>query len=240
MNDETEVDSDGLAVARWLRILHALRDALAESDEPSRCRLALAVEHELGLRSVLDIAASLEEPIGAAELIDMLTEFGDAYSHFLPVVVPRLERALATFPAAWIAYVRETGCVAFDPTELAGCCAIAKTNAEPGAKEHIAINALLASSVELILGRQPIPLVRSARLDEHPTIILDVVREISRIELNWRSLGLTPVIDKRFALRWDEHERWTAFVPLASTTTGKTTEQILRLRSDGAWRLVRQ
>jgi hypothetical protein len=241
MNDENEVDSDGLATARWLRVLHALQEALMETDEPARSRLALSVEHELGLRSILDIAADKEEPIGTTELLVLLSEFGDSFPHYLPVVVPRLERALATLPSAWVAYVRETGCAAFDPTELAGACAIAKNNSEPGVKEHIAINALLARAVELILGQQPIPLVRSARLNEHPTIILDVIQAISKIELNWSVLGLTPVIDRRFALRWDELERWTAFVPLASTTPGKTvSDKILRLRSDGTWRLVRQ
>jgi hypothetical protein len=241
MNDDVDFDHEGLSAARWLRLFHTITEVLNDAEEPHRSQLALFLEIELGLRSVLDIARSQEEPLPAAELLGQLEEFADGHTECLSLVVPRIERALATQPPVWLKYILETGRACFDPTELAACAAIAKDNAVPGAPEHLAVNAIMEWAVETVLGQLPIPVVRSARFAENPTVILDVIREVGKVELNWRSLGLTPVIDKTFALRWDEAERWTAFVRLMSAVNGKISrDRILRLRSDGLWRIVHQ
>lgn len=240
MNDDSDIDYEGLAVARWLKILHAVGDALNEATEPQRTRLLLALEVELGLRSVLDVARSLEEPVPATELLDLLVQFAEANHNRLHAVVPRLERALATLPEHWLAYVQETGRACFDPTELAGACALAKDAADSHDRVHGRINAIMAWAIESIIGQRPLPTVRHARFNEHPTLVLDIIREVGKIEINWASLGLTPVIDQAMVVRWDAHERWTAFLKLASVHTGEISRnRALRVRSDGVWVVLR-
>lgn len=240
MNDDTEIDYEGLAAARWLRAYHAVSEALDATTAWGKTQLTLALEMELGLRSVLDVARAREEPISIAELLQLLREFAEANTEHLHLVVPRLERALARLPEAWVNYVNETGRACFDPAELAGCCAIAKDAAEFNAPVHKAINALMTWSIDSVVGQRPIPEVRFARQHEHPTIILDVVREIGKIELNWDSLGLVPVINRAMVIRWDANERWTAFVKLASPHAGTISRsKALRIRSDGQWVIIK-
>lgn len=240
MNDDADIDHEGLAAARWLRVFHAVSDTLDTTTAWGRIQLLLALEMELGLRSVFDVAFAHEEPISANDLLDLLREFAESNPESLHVVVPRLERALATLPEQWLTYVLETGRACFDPTELAGCCAIAKDAAESNAPVHKAINAMLTWSIDCVVGQRPLPAVRCARLDEHPTLILDIVRQVGKIEINWGSLGLTPVINDAMVVRWDAHERWTAFIKLASAHTGAISrDRALRIRSDGDWVILK-
>lgn len=240
MNDDSDIDYEGLAVARWLRILEAVSNALNDAITTERTRLLLALEMELGLRSVLDVARGQEEPISASDCIDLLVQFADANPEHLHAVVPRLERALATLPEQWLAYVQATGRACFDPTELAGACAIAKDAAAVNDRVQPRINALMAWAIDSVIGPRPLPAVRHARFHEHPTLVLDIIREVAKIEINWASLGLTPVINQAMVVRWDAHERWTAFIKMASVHTGEISRsRALRIRSDGDWVVLR-
>lgn len=70
--------------------------------------------------------------------------------------------------------------------------------------------------------------------------MLEIIGAVERIELNWKSLGFTPVVNHETVVRWDAHERWTAWIRLMRAKTGEITfAAALRLRSDGVWRIVR-
>lgn len=241
MNDEDDIDVVGLAEARWLRILHALlKFDEQESDNDQRTRLALQIELELGLCSLLDLPDRTEEPAYIQELVRASETFVDSNPEFLAALVMRLERAFAAFPQAWLDYVAENGRASFDPVELAACSAIAKNHTAPCAADHKRILAIIHWSWDALLGQRPVPFVQNARRHGHPTVILDVIRAIEDIEVNWASLGLSPIINRDLALRWDQFERWTAYVKLIVAATGQISpDKSLRIRSDGVWRIVR-
>lgn len=239
MNDEDQIDETGLAKARWPRIRAAIRDALENSDHDDYTALSQRLELELGLRSIFKFTEPDYEPIPPEDFIAMVAEYARKQEHMICFVVPRLERALAASPTRWLAYVKATGRDCFDPTELTVCIAIAKRACEPLSSEHVAINALLHWCWDCILGQRPIPLVRQAPQRGHPTLILEIIRGIEQIELNWKALGLTPVINDLLAVRWDEQERWTAFIKLITKSGEISPYASLRLRGDGIWRIVR-
>lgn len=241
MNDEHDIDLIGLAEARWLRLVHALlKFDEQESNRDQRARLALQIELELGLSSIMDLPDRTEEPTHIQELIRTLELFVESNPGFLAALVMRLERAFAAFPHAWLDYVKENGRACFDPAELAACAATAKNHTAPGAADHKRVLALIHWSWDALLGQRPVPFVQVAVRHGHPTVILDVIKAIEDIEVNWASLGLRPIINRDLALRWDQFERWTAFVKLIQTDTGKISSHTsLRLRSDGIWRIVR-
>ena len=240
MNDEDDIDIIGLAEARWIKITHALLNFDEHAiDDYQRARLAMEIELELGLRSILDLPIGTEEPAHIQELVRTVENFVEAHPSFLAKIVMRLERAFAIFPKAWLNYVEENGRACFDPAEIAACAATAKNNSEAGAGEHKRIQALLHWSWDALLGQRPIPFVQVAAQHGHPTVILDVVKGIQDIQVNWTAMNYIPVINRDLALRWDESERWIAFVKLMIVSTGKISRfKVLRVRSDRVWRIV--
>lgn len=240
MHEDDQIDLVGLAEARWLRVIHTLLKSAEECDGDYRARLALRIELELGLRSLLDLADSADEPASIEALVREVERFGDKHPEFMAPVVLALERALAGCPAEWLNYVERNGRAAFDPVDLASAAAIARSHLAPGAPDHRRVVAILHWCWDALLGQRPVPFVRAAIQHGHPTIILDVIKEIERLEVNWESLGAIPIVDGNLAVRWDEYERWTAFVRLSLLSDGRISrDRVLRLRSDGVWRIVR-
>lgn len=243
MHDECDdIDSAGLARARWLCLVYALLDALRNLESDDYKRLSMQIELEMGLRRVVPISEGEKyfTPVTYWEL--KFNRYGEEHEDFFPVLVPRMERALATQPIQWLAYVNGMGRACFDPAELSSCAAIAKNFAD-GLPNHVSseVIRILHWSWACVLGQKPVPLVREVPRRGHPMIILEIIGEVERIELNWKSLGMTPVVNAETVVRWDEHERWVAWVKLVRMRTGKIApNDALRLRSDGVWRIVRQ
>jgi len=239
MIDDDETDEAGLAKARWLIVADAIRDALENSDPEDSRTLSRHLELELGLRPIFNFWDSDYEFVPSGAWMSLLFDYAEADDEMLCFIVPRIERALATSPKRWLAYVHETGRACFDPVELSVCVAIAKRATESNSPEHNALNTLLHWCWECVLGQRPIPHVRQAPQRNYPTLILNIIRHVEKIELNWPSLGLAPVINDEIVVRWDEFERWVAFIKLVNTDTGKISPDVsLRLRSDGLWRVV--
>lgn len=242
MHDECDdIDSAGLARVRWLLIVEALLDALGNLDSEDRERLSAQLEIELGLRPVVAVAGEDSRALAVEQWVTVLNRYGDAHEELLPVLVPRLERALATQPKRWIAYVKSMGRSCFDPAELSGCAAIAKKHVDGPLDPVLAeLIKLLHWSWDCLFGQRPVPWVREVPRRGHPTIMLEIIGAVERIELNWESLGLTPVVNHETVVRWDAHERWTVWIKLMRARTGKiTSTAALRVRSDGVWRIVR-
>jgi hypothetical protein len=242
MHDEyDDIDSVGLARARWLCLVDALLDALRNLESEDYDKLSRQIEIEMGLRHVVPPFEREKyfTPVTYWEL--KFKRYGEDHEDFFPVLVPRMEFALATQPTRWLAYVQELGRACFDPAELSACAAVAKNHAE-GLPAYVSVGIIqiLHWSWDCVLGRRPVPCVREVPRRGHPTIVLEIIGGVERIETNWKSLGLTPVVNAETVVRWDEHERWTAWIKLVRTKTGKiTTTAALRLRSDGLWRIVR-
>ena len=235
-----ETDSDGLALARWSSAVGAIRDALSNLDFEEYVNLSRNLEIELGLRAVVD--AQSARPIDDEEWISILMNYEENHSRVLHTVVPRLERALASSPERWVNYVNKIGRSCFDPVELASCAAIAKSFADDTLAEvHVKINQLILWSWDCLLGQRPIPQVRQFPQQDHPTLHLVIIRAIEKVELNWRSIGLRPIITNSMTVRWaSESESWTAWIQLAHIQTGIINPNaVLRLNSDGFWRILR-
>jgi hypothetical protein len=241
MSEDEYITEKQLAQARWIRICDALRLALEEMNREHAAALSWRLEFELGLRSIFTINDSDYHPTSAADWMELLSLYADSYEDLICYFVPRLERAFAGCPRQWLDYVNETGRSCFDPVELSACIAIAKNEATPFSREHRDLNQLLHWCWECVFGQYPIPVVRELPRRGHPTLILDIIKAIDGIELNWKSIGLTPIINKDMAIRWDDHERWTAFIKLMEIKTGQiSADSSIRIRSDGLWRLVNE
>ena len=242
MNDECDdIDAAGLARARWLLLVDALMTALRSLKAEDYERLSYQIEIEMGLRHVVPLTKydKYVTPVSRWELT--FERYEDEHADFFPVLVPRMERALATQPIRWIAYVNGMGRGCFDPAELSSCAAVAKKFSD-GLPNHVSADVIriLHWSWECLLGQKPVPLVRELPRRGHPTVILEIIGGVERVELNWKALGMTPVVNAETVVRWDEHERWVAWVKMVRTKTGKpTSAAALRLRSDGVWRIVR-
>lgn len=242
MNDEHfDVDAPGLARARWVRVVHAIGDALEDFDCEDYPFFSLNLEAELGLRPVIYSADLSYRPKPPVEWARLLSEYEREHEEVLCLVVPKLERALAAKPERWLRYVREMGCACFDPVELSACAAVARLYAHGlPPKTFSEINALLRWCWDCLLGVRPIPWVSQAPERGDHTLILDIINAVSRVELNWRSLALSPVINDQLVVRWDQFERWTAWVRLVRGRSGEIAPNaVLRIRSDNTWRLVR-
>jgi hypothetical protein len=82
--------------------------------------------------------------------------------------------------------------------------------------------------------------VSQALQRDHPTLILEIIRALEQIELNWKALGLISVINDLLTVWWDEQARWTDFIKLFQTKTGEIPPYAsLRLPGDGTWQIVR-
>lgn len=240
MHEDDDIAETALAKARWLRICDELRQAFEEMDRRDFIALSWRLELELGLRSIFTINDPDYQPITAEDWMEMLGLYADSYEDLICYFVPRLERALASFPSRWLNYVHQTGRSCFDPVELSACIAIAKHETEPFSSDHTELNRMLHWCWDCVLGQHPMPVVRELPRRGHPTLILDIIKAVDQIEVNWKSMGLTPVINKEMAIRWDAQERWTAFIKLIEIKTGEiSTDNSLRVRSDGTWRLVK-
>ena len=232
-------DHDGLALARWPSAVNAIHDALTNADHEIYVSLSRILEVELGLRSVVDTKNN--KPIDVEDWESILIDYEANHGKALYIVVPRMERALASVPQRWVRYVDEIGRSCFDPVELAACAAVAKRFAnEPLAELHVKINSLIIWAWDCLLGQRPIPQVRQLPRRDHPNLILLIIRAIHAVELNWAAIGLRPIIDDDLTVRWGESETWTAWVKLVHTNTCKINPHaVLRLQSNKFWRILR-
>lgn len=243
MNDELDdIDSAGLAKARWSCVTDSLLEALKNSDPSDVQYLTLHLRIELGLQ---DVAAVFRDP-GACPTTE---QWGGIFAHYerdcedlLPVFVPRLERALATQPGRWVAYVRSLGRSCFDPVDLSACVGIARRHVREDSLPHVGeeLLRLLHWAWDCVLGQRPVPLIREFPARHYPRTGLEIIKAVEQVEVSWRAIGLRPVINRDMALRWDEHERWTVWLRMVSAKSGEISPYaVLRPRSDGAWRIVR-
>jgi hypothetical protein len=242
MNDEDDdIDSVGLARARWGCVVDALIEALKNSVPEERARISLWMEIELGIREIATALRSTGSSATREQWEGVFRHYETECEDILPALTLRLERVLATMPGRWVAYVRDLGRSCFDPAELGAGVAIARSFLEEDPTNvGEELLRLLHWSWDCVLGQRPVPSIREFPARQYPRTGLEIIKAVEQVEVNWRALGLRPVINRDMALRWDEHERWTAWLRMVSAKSGEISPYaVLRLRSDGAWRIVR-
>jgi hypothetical protein len=70
---------------------------------------------------------------------------------------------------------------------------------------------------------------------------VQIAHTIEQVQINWRSLGLRPVLNRKMVVRRDETREWVAWIELAQTGTGRINENsVLQLRENGRFRLLRR
>lgn len=236
-NEPWEVDAEALALGRWPALLRALKNALTRGPVRRNLELCIVIEHELGLRPL--VTSSEQMPRQPEEVIELLNEYEDEHPHLIGRFVPALERALACHPYWWLSYVESVGRANFDPVELGACAGICRRYAnEPS--EHTRITSVFFWALECLVGQYPVPEIRELPRTGDPTLTARIIQQIETLQLNWKSLGLRPVVTSDLAVRWEGNHHWIAWVRLAHAKTGMITPRcVLRLRSDGLFRLVR-
>ena len=232
-------DQDGLALARWPAAVNAIHDALSNADHEIYVSLSRILEVELGLRAVVD--RKINKPLDIEEWVARFIDYEANHGKALYLVVPRIERALASVPNRWLRYVDEMGRSCFDPVELAACAAVAKRfSDEPLAEVHVKINAIIIWAWDCLLGQRPIPQIRQLPRRDHPNLMLLIIRAIHEVELNWTAIGLRPIITDDLTVRWGESGTWTAWVKLVHINSNKlNSHAVLRLQSNNFWRILR-
>lgn len=236
-NEPWEVDAEGLAVGRWPALLRALKNALTRGPVRFNLEMCVVIEHELGLRPL--VTSSDQMPRQPEEIIELLNEHEDEHPDLICRFVPALERALAFSPYWWLSYIDTVGRANFDPVQLGACVGICRRYAtEPS--EHTRITSIIFWVLECLVGQYPVPEIRELPRTGDPTLTTRIIQQIETIQLNWRSIGLRPVVNSDLTVRWEDERCWVAWVRLADIKTGVITPRcVLRLRSDGLFRLVR-
>ncbi|MEN9866393.1 MAG: hypothetical protein RL748_1983 [Pseudomonadota bacterium] len=231
-----ELDAEAQARGRWKSLLISLKAALSPKKRDV-LTLCVAIEHELGLRPV--VTASSTMPRFPDEIIKLLADYNNHHANRIGCFVFGLERALACVPCVWLSYVGRVGRANFDPVELGACAGICRRFADTP-EEHRQITGIIHWVLQCMLGQYPIPEFR-----EHPqrgdsTLTVSITQKIEAIQLNWKKLGLRPVVNSDTVLRWTDTENWVAWVRLADMRTGKITKQsCLKLKSSGQFQLIR-
>lgn len=232
-----EVDAEELALGRWPSLLRALKMALIKGSVRRILMMCVNVEYVLGMRALM--TSDEQIPRQPSEIIELLEGFEAEHPDLLGRLTLALERALATSPFWWVSYVRLVGRANFDPVELGACAGIARAHAG-SPQEHQEITAIIHHCWSMLLGQWPVPEVRALPQRGDPTLLARIITATEQVQLNWRSLGLRPVVNQDLAVRWIDHAKWVAWVRLANTLDGKINgHAVLRLQSDGLFRLVR-
>jgi hypothetical protein len=235
-----ELDAEAQARGRWSPLLLSLNAGLKQNiDGHYRevLTLCLAIEHELGLRPV--VTASSTMPRLPDEIIDLLVDYDHHHADRIGCFVFGLERALACIPQVWLSYVDKVGRANFDPVELGACAGICRRFASTP-EEHRRITAIIYWVLQCMLGQFPVPEFREHPRRGDPTLTVRITQKIEAVELNWKKLGLRPVVNSDMVLRWADSESWVAWVRLANMRTGKISKHsYLRLKSSGQFQLLR-
>ncbi len=236
-NEPWEVDADALALGRWPSLLLSLKSALTRGPVRRNLELCVVIEHELGLRPL--VTSSSQIPRQPGEVIHLLNAYDYEHPHLISSFVPAMERALACYPYWWLAYVESMGLANFDPIELGACAGICRRYSN-APTEHTRTTAVIYWVLECLIGQYPIPEIRELPQRGDPTLRAQIIQKVEAVQLNWKKLGLRPVITSDLAVRWEDTHCWIAWVRLAHTKTGVITPRcVLRLRSDGLFRLFR-
>jgi hypothetical protein len=236
-NESWEVDAEGLTLGRWPSLMKSLKAALTRGPVRFNLELCVVIEHELGLRPIVTSADQM--PRRPEEIIELLMQYEDEHPHLICRFAPALERALACYPYRWLSYIDTVGRSNFDPVELGACAGICRRYAtEP--TEHTRITAIIFWVLECLIGQYPAPEIRELPQRGDPTLRAQIIQKIEAIQLNWKKLGLRPVVTSDMVVRWEDGRCWVVWVRLANTKTGVITPRcVLRLRSDGLFRLIR-
>lgn len=237
MDESWDVDGPGLAIARWRPVVDVIEAVFREGSIDDQLSLCLAVEIELGLRPLVTMRSQVV--LVPDEIKVLLRSYETEHAGQLAVFVPALERALAAVPALWIQYIDRVGRACFDPIDLAAAAAVARRYADGPAIQR-EITRIVFGALECVAGQYPIPVVREAPRRGYPTLILDVTRMVSALEVNWKGLGLRPVIDTDMVVRWPTPDQWVAWVRVVRFKSGhRHPSCALRIRSNGQFRFVR-
>lgn len=231
-----ELDAVAQARGRWKILLVSLNTALSPKKRDV-LTLCVAIEHELGLRPV--VTASSTMPRFPDKIIELLADYDRNHADLAGRFVFGLERALACVPCVWLSYVGKVGRANFDPVELGACAGICRRFATTE-EEHRQITGIIYWTLRCMLGQYPIPEFREHPRRGDPTLTVQITQKIEAIQLNWRKLGLRPVVNSETVLRWIDSESWVAWVRLANTRTGEITKQsCLQLKSSGKFQLIK-
>lgn len=231
-----ELDAETQARGRWKILLLSLNTALSPKKRDV-LTLCVAIEHELGLRPV--VTASSTMPRFPDKIIDLLADYDRNHADLAGRFVFGLERALACVPCVWLSYVGKVGRANFDPVELGACAGICRRFANT-AEEHRQITAIIYWVLQCMLGQYPIPEFSEHPRRGDPTLTVSITQKIEAIQLNWKKLGLRPVVNSETVLRWADTESWVAWVQLANMCSGKISKHsYLRIKSSGQFQLLR-
>jgi hypothetical protein len=68
-----------------------------------------------------------------------------------------------------------------------------------------------------------------------------IAHAVEQVQVNWRSLGLRPVINRQMVVRRDENRGWVAWIDLVETKSEKLhPHSVLQLFENGHFRLLRR
>lgn len=239
MNEETNEhgSAKSLEAGRWPLLLQAFEDGLNQESPPRVMDMCFHVEVELGLHYLLDPDFRLPRP--PDRILELLQEVEREHFGRIEVFVPRLERALAASPTWWIDYVENCGFSVFDPVELGAAAGIARRYAE-GPKEHRRIVKIIHQCWCRLLGQCSVPEIREHPRTGDPTLTVQIARAVESVQINWRSLGLRPLLNRQMVVRRDA-SGWVAWIELAYAQSGRIhPHSVLQLQENGRFRLLRR
>ena len=240
MDEETnqQGSAKSLEAGRWLMLRRAFEAGLTKEQPMRILELCVQFELELGLYYLLD--PDFRVPRQPDRVVELLHEIECEHFDRIAVLVPRLERALAVSPTWWCHYVESCGISTFDPVELGACAGIARRYAE-GPQEHRRIVRIVHQCWASLLGERPIPEIREHPRTGDPTLTVQIAHVAEQVQVNWRSLGLRPVINRQMVVRRDENRGWVAWIDLAEAKTGNIhPHSVLQLFENGHFRLLRR
>jgi hypothetical protein len=240
MDEETneQGETQFIEAGRWPILFKGFEDGLSKESPPRIMDLCFQVEIELGLHYLLD--SDFRLPRQPDRIMELLREVEAEHFGRIPLFVSRLERALAVSPSYWCRYVESCGLSAFDPGELGAAAGIARRYAL-GRSEHRRVVRIIHQCRASLLGQHPIPEIREHPRTGDPTLTVQIVQAVEQVQVNWRTLGLRPVVNRQLVVRRDENRGWVAWVELAETKTAKIhPHSVLQLFENGHFRLLRR
>jgi len=92
-----------------------------------------------------------------------------------------------------------------------------------------------------LLGKRPIPEIGEHPRTGDPTFSVQIAHLTEQVQVNWRSLGLRPVLNQKLVVRRDQGRGWVAWIELAEAKAGKIhPHSVLQLLENGHFRLLRR